>query len=97
MLKRSLSAAIVAMALLGGAWALSPSSASAAPMPAAPLASEDVTPTQVEQAYWVRRCWRGYYGRLHCRAVWRGGYYHRPYWRRHCWRGYYGRLHCRRY
>ena len=79
MLTRSLMRASLAAALGGALWAFAPAPASAL-MPAAPLADESAAPAQVEQAYWVyrhryyrhryyhrRHCWRGYYGRLHCR------------------------------
>ena len=79
MLTRSLTRATLAAALGGALWAFAPAPASAM-MSAAPL-TENAVPTQVEQAYWVRRWHRRHYWRRH-------------YWRRNCWRGYYGRLHC---
>jgi hypothetical protein len=40
--------------------------------------------TAVENVRWVRRCWRGRWGHLHCRRVWRPGfYYYRFYGPRH--------------
>jgi hypothetical protein len=43
----------------------------------APLKTLPEASSVVEKTYWVRRCWRGRYGRLHCTRVWV-----RPHWRR---------------
>jgi hypothetical protein len=42
-----------------------------AAVPVAPLASGlAANHSGVTQVRWVRRCWRGRWGRLHCRTVW---------------------------
>jgi hypothetical protein len=36
----------------------------------APLKTLPEASSVVEKTYWVRRCYRGRYGRLHCYRVW---------------------------
>jgi hypothetical protein len=71
MLTRSLALAVI----VGGAlWAMAPAPASAM-IPAAPIVDQNVTPSGITEARYYRRyyrhhhrhCWRGRYGRLHCR------------------------------
>ena len=51
---------------------LAATSAEAAPAGTglAPLKSASEGSSVVEKTYWVRRCYRARYGRLHCHRVW---------------------------
>jgi hypothetical protein len=57
--------AIAITALILGAI---PGTSRAAPI--APLTGVTVDHSNLTQVWWGRRCWRGRWGRLHCRRVW---------------------------
>jgi hypothetical protein len=75
MIARSLTRATFAAALGAALWGFAPAPASAF-VPASPLLEQNMTAPQIDNVrhwrHWGwrphrRHCWRGYYGRLHCR------------------------------
>ena len=73
--------ALVPAALLVAGLAVTGAEAAPAGTGLAPLKTLPEASSVVEKTYWVRKCYRGNYGRLHCHRVWVAP--HRHYRRYH--------------
>lgn len=73
--------ALAPAALLVAGLAVTGAEAAPAATGLAPLKALPEAASVVEKTYWVRKCYRGRYGRLHCHRVWVAP--HRHYRRYH--------------